>query len=378
MAITPITKAGFWAGFLLLFIGFIWLFKSILTPFILGITIAYLLNPVVRKFSYEKQIPRWVTALIILILFFAILGLLFVAVAPMAFRQGQMLIENFPTYVQDTLAQIRPYLNWVEQRVGTDYIEEINNYFKDNAGKLFGVTGGIVGSIASGGVFLVDFATTLVITPLVAFFMMKEWPHITKWVEGLYPRQYADVIRGLLKKIDGKVSGFIRGQIIVAFLLGMIYAIALSIAGLDYGFLIGIGAGLFSIIPLVGSTLGLVVGVVVSWFQAGDPVYTAIIAAIFMAGQFIEGNFLSPKVVGDNVGLHPLWVMFALLAGGSLFGILGMLLAVPVAAVVGVLVGFGIDQYKLSSLYQKEPEEPVIIMPDDIEATMIILEERDV
>ena len=201
---------------------------------------------------------------------------------------------------------------------------------------------------------------------------MKEWPAIVRWVESLYPRQHAALIRSLLKQIDMKVAGFIRGQISVAFILGVIYALALTIADLDYGFLIGLGAGIFSIIPLVGSTLGLVVAAAVSWFQAGDPVYTGVIAAIFLGGQFIEGNFLSPKIVGDSVGLHPLWVMFALLAGGSLFGIVGMLIAVPMAAVIGVLGGFLIDRYKASPLYQRDPDEPSPIILSDTGPDIVI------
>ncbi len=377
MTLTPISKTLFWAGFFLLFIGFLWMFSSILTPFILGIAIAYLLDPVARKFS-QKHIPRWATALIVLTVFFGVLTLTFVLLAPMAFRQAAMLIEQIPAYTQNVLDYIRPYLAWAQKRFGEDYMQEITEYMQGNAGKLVGVSGGIVGGIASGGAYVVNMATTLVLTPLVAFFMMKEWPNIVAWVRSLYPRQHAALISNLLGQIDEKVSGFIRGQITVAFLLGVIYAVALSIAGLNYGFLIGIGAGFFSIIPLVGSTLGLVVGIAVGWFQTGDFVYAGIIAAIFMAGQFIEGNFLSPKVVGDSVGLHPLWVMFALLAGGSLMGIVGMLIAVPVAAVIGVLGGFAIQQYKASPLYQKEPEEPIIILPDDIETVAIILEDDNV
>lgn len=362
MALTTTAKAGFWAVFLALFIGFIWIFNSILTPFILGIAIAYLLDPVMRKMSV-RRVPRWASAGAILFLFFGTLGLLFILLAPLAFRQAQELIQQIPNYLQNTLAYLGPYLTWIQDRVGPDYIEQINTYVKDNAGKLFGVTGGIVGGVAAGGKFVVGAATTLVLTPLVAFLMMIEWPRIVKWVESLYPRQHADLIRGLLKKIDGKVAGFIRGQITVAFILGMIYAIALAIAGLNYGFLIGLGAGIFSIIPLVGSTFGLVVAVVVAWFQVGDFAYVAVIAAIFFSGQFIEGNFLSPKIVGDSVGLHPLWIIFALMAGGSLFGIVGMLIAVPVAAVIGVLSGFAIDRYKASPLYEKpvEGQNPVII-----------------
>lgn len=371
---TTVGKAGFWAGFFALFIAFIWIFNEILTPFILGIAIAYLLNPTVRRFSY-KGVPRWVTALVILTVFCGLLALLFVLLAPLAFRQAQTLIEQIPNYIQNILDYVSPYLGWIQDRVGSDYISQISEYMKGNADSLAGVTGGIVGSVAAGGKFVVSAATTMALTPLVAFFMMKEWPNITKWVESLYPRQHATLIRSLLAKIDKKVAGFIRGQITVAFTLGVIYAIALSIAGLSYGFLIGLGAGIFSIIPLVGSTLGLVIGIIVAWFQTGDLVYTGIIGAIFMAGQFIEGNFLAPKMVGDSVGLHPLWVMFALLAGGSLFGIVGMLIAVPVAAVIGVLLGFAIEQYKASPLYVKDPDEMAIILPDDVQ-TLIIIEEN--
>jgi predicted PurR-regulated permease PerM len=362
MAVSTTAKAGFWAGFFILFIGFVWLFNDILTPFILGIIIAYLLNPLVEKFS-RRRLPRWVSALIILTVFFGLLTLLFVLLAPMAFRQAQMLIEQIPAYTQSLIASIRPHLAWFESRFGSDYIEQINAYMKDNAGSVVGATGGIAAGIAQGGKAVVGFATTLILTPLVAFFMIQEWPNIVKWVENLYPRQHESLIRSILQKIDRKVAGFIRGQISVAFILGVIYAVALSVAGLNYGFLIGIGAGIFSIIPLVGSTLGLVVGVAVAWFQTGDLVYTAIIAGIFMAGQFIEGNFLSPKIVGDSVGLHPLWVIFALLAGGTLFGIVGMLIAVPMAAVIGVLGGVAVDRYKASQIYEENKEPAIILEP---------------
>jgi predicted PurR-regulated permease PerM len=358
---TPLQKTLFWTGCLAAFIGTLWLFNDILAPFILGIAIAYMLDPVMRKMSYQR-IPRWASALFILTVFFAFLTVILLLIAPTLFRQAEMLISQIPNYIQNLMDYLNPYMGWIESRIGDNYVEELTQAAKDSAGKIVSVTGGIVGGIATGGKIMVGFITTLVLTPIVAFFMMTEWPNIVKWVEGLYPRQHVELIRGLLQKIDRKVSGFIRGQIIVAFLLGMIYAIALSIAGLNYGFLIGIGTGIFSIIPFVGSTLGLITSVAVAWFQSGDLSYVAIIAGIFFGGQFIEGNFLSPKVVGDSVGLHPLWILFALTAGGSLLGIVGMLIAVPVAAVIGVLGGFAIQQYKSSPLYQKEPDAPSIIV----------------
>lgn len=356
----------FWAGALAVFIASLWLFNAILAPFVLGITIAYLLDPIMRRVTRQQGLPRWVVSLVILSLFILFLLLVVVSLGPMAFRQLEMLVTQIPNYIQNIKEVVTPYLHWIQDRVGVDYLEQLNANISENAGKIVGVTGGIAAGIASGGKAVVGFFSTLVLTPLVAYFMMNEWPNIVKWVESLYPRQHEKVIRSLLHKINQKVSGFIRGQITVAFLLAIIYAVALTIAGLDYGFLIGLGAGLFSIIPLVGSTLGLVVSVAVAWFQTGgDWMYVGIIAAIFLAGQFLEGNFLTPKLVGDSVGLHPLWVLFALLAGGSLFGIVGMLLAVPVAAVIGVLAGFAIERYKESPFYQKPADESVIILEHD-------------
>ena len=228
---------------------------------------------------------------------------------------------------------------------------DAKTFLKENISKILKLSGGVAGHIAAGGQAVIGGVTTLVLTPLVAFYMMREWPAITDWVEDLIPRHQEKTIQGLLKQIDGKLSGFIRGQLSVAFLLGIIYALALTMAGLDYGFLIGISAGFLSIIPMVGSIIGLVVSIAVAWFQAGDLQYVFIIGAIFMVGQIVEGNVLSPKLLGDSVGLHPLWILFSLLAGGSLLGILGMLIAVPVAAVVGVLFSFAISQYKESAVY---------------------------
>jgi predicted PurR-regulated permease PerM len=346
-----VSQSLFWGFFFVFSILVVWVLGDVLTPFILGIAIAYLLNPLMVKLT-KSRVPRWGTALFILILFFSLLTLAVALLAPLAVKQAQMLIDNGPAHFQAFLDYIRPHLGWIEARFGADPLEQFTEYLKQSGGKIAGVTGGVLGGLASGGKAIFGFIATLIITPLVAFFMMKDWPHIVAWVEDLYPRRHETVIRRLLKNIDGKIAGFIRGQITVAFCLGLAYAIALSIVGLNYGFLIGLGTGLFLIIPFVGSTLGLLVGVTVAWFQTGDMVFTGLVAAIFALGQFIEGNFITPKIIGDSVGLHPLWIMFALMAGGSLFGIVGMLIAVPVAAMVSVLGGFAIEKYKESALYR--------------------------
>ncbi len=348
----PLTRQlAFWVIASIALLIFVWLFKAVLTPFILGSVIAYLLNPLVKRFS-TKGIKRTTSSALIITVFFAIVTIIIVIVAPIIAKESADLIDALPGYLDKIFQAIQPYTLMIQERMGENYIEDSKTFLKENISKVLSVSGGIAGGLAAGGQALIGMLTTIVLTPLVAFYMMREWPAITDWFEDLIPRDQEGMIKDLIDQIDTKLAGFIRGQITVAFLLGVIYAIALSVAGLNFGFLIGITAGFLSIIPMVGSTIGLLVSVAVAWFQMGEMQYVLIIAAIFIVGQVVEGNILSPKLLGDSVGLHPLWILFALMAGGSLLGIVGMLLAVPVAAVVGVLVGFAVMQYKKSPLYK--------------------------
>lgn len=342
----------FWSGVFALFLVLVWLFKGILLPFIVGAAVAYLLNPVVNKLGRWK-IRRGPAALIILSVFLLAMIGLCAALAPVIYDELTDLAADIPDYIDRAAAILAPFTERVQGLVGRTDTDSIKSMVQQNAGSAVHVAGGVMAGLAAGGMAFLNLISLLVIMPIVAYFMMKEWPGMTDKIEDLMPRESKPTIMQLLRDIDKKLAGFVRGQLTVSFLLAIGYAIALSIAGLKYGFLIGICAGLLSIIPLVGSTVGLIVSVLVAWFQSGEWSFVAIVAGIFLIGQFIEGNFLTPKLVGDSVGLHPLWVFFALMAGGALFGIVGMLLAVPVAAVASVLVAFAIRRYKSSSLYKE-------------------------
>lgn len=355
------TYLYFWVGAIALFLGFIWVFNGILTPFVLGIVIAYLLNPLVKRFS-TKGLKRTTSSAIIVTIFYLSLVAIIALVTPIVAREGGQLISAMPEYTEKFFEMISPYTAWFRENVGEQYIVDAKEFLKQNVSKILSVSGGVAGGIAAGGQAVFGILTVLVLTPLVSFYMMKEWPAITNWVHNLLPRRHEKMIKDIIEEIDVKLSGFIRGQLTVAFVLGLIYAIALTIADLNYGFLIGISAGALSIIPLVGSTLGLFISIIVAWFQTGELSYVGIIAAIFIAGQLIEGNLLSPKLLGDSVGLHPLWILFALMAGGALFGILGMLLAVPVAAVVGVIASVALRIYKSTPLYHSADPPPDAIV----------------
>lgn len=345
----------FWSlGFLALLL-FVWLFKSVLLPFVLGIAVAYLLNPMVKLLG-RVGFGRNAATIVILSGFLILITALLAVITPILYKEISTLIEDLPSMSEKITNAAAPYQERFQALFGIENGNALN-ILKEHAGASLNAGKTILGGLKAGGAAVTSFISVIVIMPIVAFFMMREWPRMLKWMQDLMPRPHEKTIMDLLGQMDTKLAGFVRGQITVATMLGLIYAIGLSLAGLKYGFLIGLFAGVFSIIPMVGSTLGLLVAVLVAWLQAGDLMFVGIIAAIFIVGQLVEGNFLTPKFVGDSVGLHPLWVFFALMAGGALFGIVGMLIAVPVAAVISVIAGFLLQQYKLSSYYLGIEEE---------------------
>ncbi len=353
-ALTARNHLLFWSGAFVLFITFVWAFSAVLLPFVLGLAIAYLLNPMVEYLGNHK-IPRGIAALVILGLFFLFVLTILALIMPPLYRETIELAAAVPDYTDKLLTMMNPYIGWLQERFGNGDLAAYQETLQNNIGKALKVSANVLSGIASGGQAFAGFISVMIITPVTAFFMMKDWSLMTQWADNLIPRRSYNTVKTLLEQINQKLAGFVRGQLSIAFALAIIYALALSIAGLKFGFLIGLMAGILSIIPLVGSTIGLLVSVVIAWLQAGEWGYVGIIAAIFMTGQFIEGNFLTPKLLGKSVGLHPLWILFALLAGGNLFGIVGMLLAVPVAATIGVLLGFAIEEYKSSPYYKPKP-----------------------
>ena len=225
--------------------------------------------------------------------------------------------------------------------------EEIAKFLKTSVRNV----GKILKSLMSNGFALINLISLLLIMPVVTFYMLRDWDDFVKKFESLLPKKSKKGIMEGFKEIDKIIAGFIRGQLSVCLILGLFYSVGLKLVGLELGLLVGFIAGIISFIPYVGSITGFILGCVLAFAQYGDISHVLYVIAVFMLGQFIEGNFLTPKLVGESVGLHPVWVMFALLAGGVLLGFLGLMLAVPLAAIIGVLVRYGIKKYKQSSLY---------------------------
>lgn len=340
----------FWAAIFAVMLVFVWIFKGILLPFVLGTIIAYLLDPAVKAMR-RRNIPRWVASLLILGTFGLCMIILILLLAPVAYREVMQLVDMMPHYIDRATQIVHDSSNWLQKRFRGADLTNIQDALQNNISTAMQAGSGLVLTLATGGWAIVNIIYTAVLTPIIAFLMMNDWPRMKRWLDDMVPRGSHETVGELWHEIDRKLSGFIRGQLTVCFMLGMGYAIGLTLAGLNFGFLIGILVGIMTIIPLVGSTTGLLIALIVAWFQAGDLSYVAIIAGIFFTGQFIEGNIITPRVMGKSVGMPSLWVIFALMAGGTLFGIVGMLMAVPVLAVLGVLIGYMIRRYKQSAFY---------------------------
>ena len=343
----------FWLILLVVVLICTYLLRSVLLPFVAGMAVAYLLDPVCDRLERWKLSRTWATT-IVTAAFLLICVVILLILIPAVVSQIVTLIERAPAYVSAIQREIAELVALLKDRLDPATLERLRGAMGDSANKVIGWATNLLGGLISGGVAFINFVALLVITPVVAFYLLRDWDRLIEKADDALPRKHLETIRGLAKQVDETLAGFLRGQGLVCILLAVFYAIGLTVAGLDFGLVIGLIAGFLSFIPYVGSLVGLFLSVGLALAQFDSFVDVAIVAAVFFVGQAIEGNILTPKLVGEKVGLHPVWVMFALLAGGALFGFVGVLLAVPVAAIVGVGVRFAIAQYRESHYYTGE------------------------
>lgn len=343
----------FWLIILVVLVVFLSIFSSILLPFVAGIVLAYLLDPLadrLQRLGLSRLAATLVIVIASLVLFVAALLLLI----PVLVDQTARLIERIPDLIVDLQNIVQPLL---ESEVA-DYLgiegEDLPAQIAGFVGSGANWISGLLASVWSGGQALLSLLSLLVITPVVAFYLVYDWDRMIAKLDAWLPLQHAGTIRDLGHQMSSVISGFVRGQGLVCLILAVFYAGALAAIGLSFGLLIGILAGVLSFIPFVGTLVGFVASVGVAtaqWGPGGDWIWIILTAAIFIIGQLVEGNYLQPKLVGGSVGLHPVWLMFALFAFTMLFGFVGTLVAVPAAAMVAVLVRFGLRQYLASPFY---------------------------
>ena len=343
----------FWLAMFVFFCAFVYILRSVLLPFVAGIIIGYLLDPLVDKFTKLKMNRTWATVLVLVLVALILIPTL-ILIVNIIDSQISVFIAAVPSYVSAIVKKAEPILTDLKDIFPTIDAEKIREYMKANMANNLKILGKVLRSIITGGMAIVNLLSLLLITPIVAFYMLRDWDKFIEKGRSLLPLKSKESIEQQAKEIDRTLAGFIRGQLSVCVILGTFYAVGLHLVGLDLGLLVGFLSGIISFIPYVGTISGFIVSMGLAFAQFNTMGQIAAVAGVFMVGQFFEGNFLTPKLVGDNVGLHPVWVMFALLAGGVLLGFLGLMIAVPVAAIIGVLIRHAIINYKKSHLYLED------------------------
>jgi len=339
-----------WFFSLLVFLILLYFLRDVLTPFVAGMAVAYFIDPLADKLE-EWGLSRTLATTVITIGFFILSIGALSTLLPVLTSQILGFASRVPVYFSHLQEILEPIVKQVFSGASESDLKSLGATAASFAKQALSVLGNVLQRLISGGAALVNVVSILVLTPLVTFYLLRDWDVMVARIDGWLPRNHLETIREQFRLIDQTLAGFVRGQASVCLLLGVFYAVGLSVLGLEFGLLVGLGAGLISFIPYFGSILGFGVSISIALVQFSDMSQVGMVAGVFIIGQLLEGNILTPKLVGEKVGLHPVWVIFALLAGGTLAGFTGVMLAVPVAAIIGVLVRFGLAQYMQSALY---------------------------
>ena len=339
-----------WGIGFVVFIALVFVLRDVLLPFVIGMAIAYFLDPACDKLE-AWGCSRMIATTLITAAFFALMAGAVVLLAPPLSAQMLAFIKKLPSYAATLRDYALQLASFVESRIAAEDMQKLQEILDGVSDRALGYLAGLAEGVFSGFGSLFTLLSLALITPVVTFYLLRDWDRIVAKIDSWLPLGKADVIREQVRLIDRTLAGFARGQALVCVLLGVFYATGLSVVGLEFGLIVGFLTGLISFVPYFGMIVGFVTGVAIAVSQFGELVPVLLVALVFGIGQVLEGNFLTPRLVGERVGLHAVWIIFALLAGGALFGFLGILLAVPVMAVIGVLARFLLGQYLASPLY---------------------------
>ncbi|QEE35050.1 AI-2E family transporter [Octadecabacter sp. SW4] len=347
MAFPVQQQAKYWGIATAAFLVILWYLGDVILPFVLGGAVAYCLDPIADRLEKWglSRIMATVTITLVAVLIFVIAILLII---PTLIQQTGQLINTAP----DLFANLQA---WLTEKFPSlmDADSTIRQQLVSIGETIQSKGGDLVNSVVSSAMSLVNVLVLIVVVPVVTFYLLLDWDNMVAKIDELLPRDHAPVVRDIASQIDGTLASFIRGQGTVCVILGTYYAVSLMLVGLNFGLVVGFIAGLITFIPYVGALVGGVLAIGLALFQFwGEWGWIAAVAGIFALGQFLEGNILTPNLVGSSVGLHPVWLIFALSVFGSLFGFVGMLVAVPVAAMLGVIARFAIAEYKKGRLYK--------------------------
>lgn len=363
---TAAKQLRIWLIAFAVFILFLVTLRGILLPFVVGMAIAYLLDPVCDMLERWGLSRQWATAVVTL-LFVALVAVALLSIVPLLLQELTDFLSSLPDLLKQAQKRLIPLYQSMRWRLHLPALSELNNIVEDRLGNAVTWLAQALQELLGRSLALASLLSLVFITPVVTFYLLRDWDLLVARVDSLLPRPHATTIRIQIAEIDRTLAGFARGQAMVCLILAAYYGGSLAAIGLPFGIVVGMASGLLTFIPYVGSTSGFIVSLAIALAQFDDWTRIFLVMGVYLLGQVLEGNVLTPKLVGDRVGLHPVWIIFALLAGGALFGFLGLLLAVPMAAALGVLVRFAIKQYLASSLYHGIVTEPDAPLPPPVE-----------
>jgi len=353
-----------WLALLVLAGALIWLLSPILTPFVLSALLAWLGNPLVLRLERAGR-SRNTAVIIVFLLMSLILTLSLILLIPLLEEQIRELILWLPRLAEWTTGTVIP---WLESRFNISLKEYVDpmaivNLIKGHWQQAGGVAATVLGGISKSGLAILGWVATISLIPVVTYYFLRDWQTMLGRLQALIPRPIEPTFMKLARESDAVLGSFMRGQLSVMLVLGAVYALGLWLVGVEFGFLIGFIAGLVSFVPYLGAFVGITAALIAALVQGMDPMHLGLVLAVFMIGQTLESFFLTPWLVGDSIGLHPVAVIFSIMAGGQLFGFLGVLLALPVTAVVMVLLRYTHEQYTTSNLYGAE-KSVILVMPE--------------
>jgi predicted PurR-regulated permease PerM len=349
-----------------LVIGFlIWLLAPVLMPFAVAGMLAYLGDPMADRLERLGMNRTWAVSIVFFVLILLLVGALLLLV-PLISDQVENLVHNLPGYVdwiQNTA------LPWLQRKLRLDPdafdTSRLMAAIRAHIGSIGAVATTVLGTVSRSSLGAVMWLTNVVLVPVVAFYLLRDWDRLIAYIDSVLPRSVQPTVAHLARESDAVLGAFVRGQLLVMLGLGIFYGGALTLVGLSVGPLIGMVAGLLSFVPYLGFMVGFGAAIIAALVQYGDWAHLLMVCGVFIVGQLLEGYVRVPKLVGDKIGLHPVAVIFAVLAGGYLFGFLGVLLALPAASVIMVLLRYLLERYRMSELYmQPGPDDPVIAEVD--------------
>ena len=341
----------FWLALFSVTLILLYLLAPILTPFIMGALLAYLGDPIVDRLEKFK-LSRTLSVAVVFLIMFLFLLVFTLLVIPVLETQLKALTHKLPDFLDWGMGQLQPYLKKdLAVDVSVLEVDRLKAMIGSHWNQAGGIIRGIIKTLSQSGMFVVGWVANILLTPVVAFYMLRDWDHFVAYIRDLLPRNVEPTVSQLAKESDDVLGAFLRGQLLVMLCLASIYTLGLWLVGVEFALLIGLFAGLLSFVPYLGLIIGVAVAGLAVMFQTQDYTDLLLVLLVFGIAQLIEGMLLTPLLVGERIGLHPVTVIFAVLAGGQLFGFFGVLLALPVAAIIAVIMRHLHSSYKESQIY---------------------------